>query len=193
MANPFATGGPGHTPGVAFTTTNSPNRVRWKWELAIRFELRYPNAKNTEIATHIGIDPVTLSQWMADPDYKALKQQLISGILSHIDEGLAEDIQQNHITLKRLVPLAIQNLADLAMQRTSEKLRLEASREILDREGHFTKVSRIGLPTQEQGGVASTIDQETANTLIEALNAAKATHSTSEASIDDPPLTESKQ
>ena len=192
MANFNAQGGPGHQPGVAFTTTNSAKRQQYKWELAIRFMLKYPNSKNSEVAAHIGIDTVTLSIWQNDPDFVVLKQQILSGVLCHLDEDLAEDVISNHLTLKRLVPVAIQNLADLAYQRTNERLRLEASREILDREGHFTKVSRVGLPTAEQGGVANAIDQNTANELINALNAAKAANAPP-ASIDDPPITESEQ
>lgn len=187
-------GGPGHTQGTQFNTTNSPSRVRWKWELAIRFQLKNPNAKQTEVAAHIGVTTVTLSQWQADPTWKDLQNQIITGVLSHVDEGLAEDINAQRLTLKRAVPLALQNLVDLALQTSNPAIKLKATQEILDREGNHARVTRVGLPTEAQGGVASSIDNDVANALLQALSAAQAAkQQPKEVTIDDPPATEKEQ
>lgn len=197
-SNPMSgQGGPGHTPGVAFTTTNSPSRQRWKWELAIRFQLKNPNAKQSEVAAHIGVDIVTLSQWQAQQEWKDLHNQIVSGILSQIDAELAEDINHQRLSLKRLVPVAIQNLADLALQSANPNIKLKASMEILDRDGNMAKVQRVGLATAEQGGVASQVDNEVAKLLGEALLAAKAKKDASkepaQPSISDPPVSKELQ
>lgn len=177
MANPNpmnGAGGPGHTKGVAFTTTNSPARKRWKWELAIRFQLKNPNAKQSEVAQHVGVDVVTLSTWMADPEWVNLHNQITTGILSSIDADLAEDITHQRLTLKRLVPLALQNLAELALQSSNPAIKLKATNEILDRDGHFAKVQRVGLATEDQGGVSDQKDNNIAEALIDALTIRKA-------------------
>jgi len=173
-SNPLGgTGGPGHTKGVAFTTTNSPSRQRWKWELAIRFQLKNPNAKQSEVAAHIGIDAQTLSTWQADPEWTNLYNQITTGILSSIDADLAEDITHQRLTLKRLVPTAIQNLAEMALQSANPNLKLKASLEILDRDGHMSKVQRIGLASEAQGGISDQKDDDVAKALGEALIQAK--------------------
>lgn len=179
-SNPLGgAGGPGHTPGVPFTTTNSPSRVRWKWELAIRFQLKNPNAKQSEVAAHIGVDAQTLSTWQADPEWVNLHNQITTGILSQVDADLAEDITHQRLTLKRLVPLAIQNLADIALQSANPNLKLKASLEILDREGHMSKVTRIGLPAEAQGGVSDQKDNDVAKALVEAMTQARAAQAAS--------------
>jgi hypothetical protein len=183
VANPNplgGAGGPGHTAGVPFTTTNSPSRVRWKWELAIRFQLKNPNAKQTEVAQHIGIDVVTLSQWQSDPEWINLHNQIVTGILGAVDAELAEDITHQRLTLKRLVPTALQNLAELALQSANPNIKLKATTEILDRDGHFAKVQRVGLASEAQGGVSDEKDNDIATALIAALANAKTNTSTSQ-------------
>lgn len=195
MANPNpmqGLGGPGHTKGTQFNTTNSPSRQRWKWELAIRFQLKNPNAKQSEVAKHIGVTTVTLSQWQADPDWQDLHNQIVTGILSHVDEDLAEDVTQQRLTLKRLLPVALQNLAAFATQDSNPQLKFKATQEILDREGNHARVTRMGLPTEQQGGVAGSIDNEVASKLIEALQAAQAVKK-QEVTIDSPPVSNSEQ
>lgn len=173
MANHSAKGGPGVPQGTIFQTTNSPSRQRWKWELAIRFMLKNPNAKQPEVAQHIGVAIPTLSQWMTDPEWTNLHNQITTGILSSIDAELAEDITHQRLTLKRLVPTAIQNLADLALQSANPSIKLKASQEILDRDGHFAKVQRVGLATEGQGGVSDQKDDEISKLLVESLHLAR--------------------
>jgi hypothetical protein len=118
-----------------------------------------------------------------------LHNQIVTGILSHVDEELAEDINAQRLSLKRLVPVALQNLADLALQNSNPGIKLKATQEILDREGNHARVTRVGLPSIEQGGIASHIDNEVANKLIEALQAAQASQAKpAPVTIEDPPL-----
>ena len=84
------------------------------------------------------------------------------------------DLSTQREKLNRAVPVAIENLMALALQTSNGKLRLEASREILDRHGHFSKVSRIGVPTEDQGGIGDSIDNEVATNLIGSLLNARA-------------------
>lgn len=194
MANPHPKTGPGGTPGVLFNTTNSPARQRWKWELAIRFMLKNPNAKQTEVAQHIGIDAHTLSFWMKDPEWVNLHNQITTGILTAVDAELAEDVRHQHLTLKRLIPVALQNLAELALQNANPSIKLKATQEILDREGHFAKVQRMGLATHEQGGISDEKDNNIAKALIDALNTAHASKDsegkTKPLTIEASPVTE---
>lgn len=190
-------GGPGRPTGPG-TTTNSPSRMRWKWELAIRFMLRNPNAKHTEVAAHVGVAGGTLSQWMMDPEWVNLHNQITTGILSSIDADLAEDITHQRLTLKRLVPTALQNLAELALQSANPNIKLKATTEILDRDGHFAKVQRVGLATEDQGGVSDEKDNAIAAALGNALIAAQAAKQAAaikakEITIESAPTTEQVQ
>lgn len=173
MANYQAKGGPGLPKGYVFSTTNSPSSVRWKWELAIRFMLKNPNAKMPEVAQHVGVAEQTLAQWKVDPEWTNLHNQITTGILSSIDADLAEDITHQRLTLKRLVPTAIQNLADLALQSANPSIKLKASQEILDRDGNFAKVARVGLAMQGQGGVSDQKDDDVSRALLESLAQAR--------------------
>jgi len=169
-------GNPKGGPGVAFGSkarSHSQLSKRFSMELAIRYSLVNPGCTTADIAKHINIAPATLNNWMASGEYKELHNQLTTNVLGSIDAELAHDIGYQRVKLQRMVPLALQNLANLAVQQSDRKLQFEASKEILDREGNLSKVSRIGLPSETQGGAGSKVDHDTANSLFASLQLAK--------------------
>lgn len=170
----------GRPPGVSHNSA-SPYSKRWRWELAIRFELANVGIKADAIAAHVGVSPSTLAQWRMNPEYVTLYNSIVCGVLDEIDSELSEDIKAQQFKLKKLVPIALTGLMELAMQKVNPSVRAKACSEILDREGNFAKVSRIGLATENQGGIGK-LDNDTANALIASLNAAKAV---SPPTIDD--------
>lgn len=185
--------GPGRPTGPA-TTGSSLQQKLWKWDIAIRYMIVNPNAQHKDIAAHVGVAQQTVAQWMIDPDFVTRSNTIRSGILSHLDEQICEDVKLQRIELKRAVPIAMQSLIDLALQRGNAQVRLKASAEILDRDGHFSKVSRIGLPTEDQGGISDQIDNATAATLIASLAKAQAAKEAAKSpTIESPSPTEKVQ
>jgi hypothetical protein len=91
-------------------------------------------------------------------------------------------MEYKHERMRAMIPQALQNLYDLARS-SNENVKLKATAEILDREGTMAKVSRIGLATQDQGGVGTVIDDEIASNLlgIQKIQAERAEKSAKEA------------
>jgi hypothetical protein len=159
------------------TTAPAITKKRYRMELAIRYELAFPACTDQDIADHLGLTTGQIHNWRSGPtkdEYIALKNQLISGIISKVDSDVEDKLDFYKEQLDDMVPLALQNLYDLALQKTNSQLRLKASQDILDRQGHLAKVSRIGLPTVQQGGVADAKDNEVAAQLLEGLVTARA-------------------
>jgi hypothetical protein len=124
------------------------------------------------IADHLGLTPAQITNWRSGvykQDYNNLKNQLLTGIMSSVDIELQDSVKFNRMKLDNAVPLALDNLVDLALQRTNPTLRLKASLEILDRQGQHAKVTRIGLPTSDQGGAGDVKDNDVASELVQAL------------------------
>lgn len=152
------------------------SKQRWRMELCIRYELANPGATDQMIADHLGLTPAQISNWRNGAykqDYNNLKNQLLTGIMSSVDMELADSTKFNRLKLDNAVPIALDNLVDLALQRTNHTLRFKASLEILDRQGQHAKVTRIGVPTEAQGGAGDVKDNEVAAQLVEALLASK--------------------
>lgn len=145
-----------------------------RMRIAIRLQLRNLGLTNNEIAAHIGISPTAFSILQKTSHYKILKNQYLTGILSDLDSDIEASLKLGQKTLNQAVPKALENLYALACQTADPKLQLQASTEILDRHGRFAKVSRIGLPTQDQGESASVVDNDVANALVANLGKAKA-------------------
>jgi hypothetical protein len=146
--------------------------------IAIRLEMRNLGMSSTEIAEFIGISVTAFSLLKRTTAYRIIKNQMMTGILSKMDEQVAENLDLNTKTLRSGVPIALENLLALASgvykgQPVDVKVVKDASESLLDRDGRFAKVSRIGAPSKEQGGFADAVDQEVAGDLIKAVNTAK--------------------
>jgi hypothetical protein len=186
-------GGPGAPKGV---TNVSRSKDRWllKIEMAVRFMIVNVNISDAMIAAHIGVSPVTLSMWKKTPEWQRIHDTITTRVLGDMDSEIKDDLRLNRLRLQKIgVPTALNNLLEMAMSRTNDKLRLAASRELLDRSGHFSKVTRIGLPSEDQGGVSDSLDNDTAKELVDALSSIKSKESAEPASIQSPPPTDSIQ
>jgi hypothetical protein len=140
-----------------------------KARIAVRLELRNMGIPLSDIAAHVGMTSSSFSLLRKTRLYRILKQQYFTGILSVYDENLIDDIEANTRTLKAAVPIALDNLVTFAADRTDKRICMEATKEILNRNGHFAPVSRIGLPTNDQGGITNKQDDEVAGELMGAM------------------------
>ena len=144
-------------------------KTRLRIEMAIRLEMSNLGLTDSQIAQHIGIKPMSYARIKKLPVYIQLRSQFTTGFLSAADQDIYDSYKINREKLEMAVPTALENLYRLAAQKNDQKIALAASCEILDRHGKFAKVSRTGAPTQEQGGAASSDDNEVAKELLSAL------------------------
>ncbi len=110
--------------------------------------------------------------------YQRFHSQYMTGVLAPMDSEIQNTYADNRKILDSAVPTALENLVHLAAQKVDKKLMMEASKEILDRQGQYAKVSRMGVALSEQGGIASKAENESATELINALAKAKKDNST---------------
>jgi hypothetical protein len=141
------------------------DKARWRKEQAVRLSVTYPAMTDAEIAEQVGLTPAGLATMKAQPEWKQLWLQFTTKVLGDIDEDLANDQKALRERHKRQVPMALSNMYDLMMSR-DEKIKLAASKDVLARDGNFAEVSRIGMPTEEQGGFMSKTDQDVANAIV---------------------------
>ena len=168
-----------------------------KIRIACRIEMLNLGLKDKEIASHIGMSQTSYSLLKKTKIYQQLHNQYLTGILSVADEDVVDNLPLQRRILSSAVPSALENLLALATQKIDRKLQFEASKEILDRHGAFAKVSRIGLPTQEQNS-NNKQDDAVASELINALAKTKKQNEVTEIepptiTIDSPPASDTAQ
>jgi hypothetical protein len=121
----------------------------------------------------------------------------MTGLLTNFDTKIKNGYNISQETLEFAVPIAMQGLVKQALTAKDERVKNKAFNDILDRDGRFAKVSRIGTPTAEQGGIA---DDKDNRAVLEMINALKNNHPNGGGaslpnppapSINTPPLTES--
>ena len=93
----------------------------------------------------------------------------MTGILTSLDESIGNKYTQGQKTLEMAVPIALQALFKQAMHSKDERVKNKAANDILDRDGRFAKVQRVGLPTAEQGGVAEDKDNKAVLEMLKAM------------------------
>jgi hypothetical protein len=180
-----------------------------KMHLLIRLELANPLLNTTEIAKLAGVPLGRYATFKKQPLYIQLHNQYLTGVITRLDKKVDHNLNLTQETLKFAVPIAMQAILKQAMQEKDLRIQNKACNDILDRDGHFAKVSRIGLATKDQGGAVAVEDKDNtvAQELIAALAANKSPNiSTAVAastlppsmppsapSIDSPPITEATQ
>lgn len=151
---------------------NNSFRTRQRMERAARLETM--GIPDPEIARQVGLTYAGLAQMKMRNDYKSLRLQIATGVLSEIDSGIADDIGELRQRVRENVPLAIQAIIDTISQKTDPKLRLQAAETLLDRDGRFTKATRVDVneisDTQKR---ISEKDDKVAKSLITALGATR--------------------
>jgi len=148
--------------------------------------------KDSEIAEFLNLSLAGLATLKQDPEYGRIRIAVRTGVVTDAEEELIQDQKYKYERLRNMVPLALQGLFDAARS-SNEHVKVKACSEILDREGTLAKVSRIGLATDEQGGVGTVIDDEIAQNLLEIkkIQAERAKDKDKDAEI--PPVTNTVQ
>lgn len=143
-----------------------------KINLLVRMELLNPQMSSTQIALLCGITLNRFSILKRTPEYQRVHNAYMTGLLTDIDLKVKSNYELEQGTLDMAVPIALQGLVQQALNSKDERVKNKAFNDILDRHGRFAKVSRVGLPTSEQGGVASDKDNAAVDELVKALKAA---------------------
>ena len=160
-----------------------------KMHILIRLELANPLLSSTDIAKLAGIGIGRFSKMKRLPLNQQHHNQYMTGLVTRLDTKVDKNLTLTQETLHFAVPMAMQALLKQALQEKDLRVQNKACNDLLDRDGHFAKVRRLGLAKPEQGGVgtADTRDNDTAAELITALK------NSQPPSISDPPITETRQ
>ncbi len=161
-----------------------------KIHLIVRMELANPLLNALDIAKLVGLKPTRYSILKMSTIYRQVHNQYLSGVLSSLDVQVKETLNMTQETLKFAVPVAMQALLKQALQEKDLRVQNKACNDILDRDGHFAKVTRIGMATEEQGGVANKKDNEIAGALVEAL---RNIQKPGAVTVDSPSITDTTQ
>jgi hypothetical protein len=134
-------------------------------ERAIRLEVK--GFSDAEIAEHIGLNKAGLATLKRNPLYTQVRIRVLNNVVGDLEQELGDDNHYIHQKIRSMLPKALQVLED-ALENPDVKARLSAAADVFDRDGKLAKVSRIGLPSEEQGGFAPKID----TTIVDGLEAA---------------------
>jgi hypothetical protein len=171
----------------------APRKVHQKTidriRIAIRLQMQNLGLPDSAIAKHLGMTQTSYSILKKTKIYQQFHSQYMTGILAPIDNEIHNTYNENRKILDSAVPQALENLVFLAAQKVDKKLMFEASKEVLDRQGQYAKVSRMGAALPEQGGVAGKADNDSATELIKALAEAKRNNTGTNVTDVTPPVT----
>lgn len=145
---------------------------------------------NTQIAAFFGVHPQTLIYIKARPEYQAIRMAHTTGVLDSLTNETRLLVENQIDELKDLVPSALRTLRDTltrgnaATATPSErKLAFEASREVMDREGTFAKVSRAEITVNEEVDLER--EKQVSTDLLAMLNMAHEAKRTDDPTILD--------
>jgi hypothetical protein len=157
--------------------------------ILVRLELANPQLSSLQVAQLAGISGQRYVQLKNTTLYRQIQNQYMTGVvLPSLDEKVRDVLGSASATLKFAVPAAMQELARQALMAKDDRVRNKACNDILDRDGHFAKVTRVGVATEDQGGAGTTKDEDVAAKLIAAMNT-----SNTVPTIATPPLTDTTQ
>lgn len=123
---------------------------------------------NNEIARLLGVSLPTLHQIKAQPEYLAKRAELTTGVVTDLDSGLRQDAENIRREIQDMLPSALRTLRN-AVQRGAInnapiqdiKVGMDAAKEIMDREGTFSKVSKSEIKIKEVPNLAMHEQTET--------------------------------
>lgn len=142
---------------------------RIRMEKAIYMEAN--GFKDREIANVLRLSKGGLAQLKRDPEYQGLRVQLASGVVSEFNKDIALDRTFLREKLKEMVPVALQGLYEAATNKRNERVRFEACKTILNREGTLAEVSKSTVVVQDERTTISKADDEAADALVKAYKA----------------------
>lgn len=139
------------TPLGNLSSKINPGRT-WQRHLKIERIVRLTAAgySDTEIAFALRITAVYVSMLRRTPEYAAIRAEVNTGVISDEDTALREDIANVRAELRDMVPAALLSFRDAIYDKSNPKLRFEAAKEILDREGTVAKVSRSEIKVKDE-------------------------------------------
>jgi hypothetical protein len=116
---------------------------------------------NNEIARLLNVTIGTLHQIKAQPEYLAKRAELATGVVCDLDSGLRQDAENLRREIQDMLPSALRTLRN-AVQRGAVdnapiqdvKVGMDAAKEIMDREGTFSKVSKSEIKIKEAPNLA---------------------------------------
>lgn len=166
-----------------------------KLKLLARLELQNLGMTDAGLALHLGVKTPVVVRLKRLKIYHQIKSQLVTGLVSDMDDSISNNYNLNKKLLRSAVPTALENLVALASQKMDKGMQLKASQEILDREGSFSKVSRQNVVvTDNKHGFATDEDNAIADEILQVAKAKHAINNPAQApTIETPPSTESVQ
>lgn len=96
------------------------------------------NIKDERICEMFGMTRSGLSRILATPEYQQEEEAVLNGTLSKMDEALAGRAEEMKKTFSVGVPAAMRALLETVAQRKDLRARMEAAKEILDRDPERT-------------------------------------------------------
>jgi hypothetical protein len=145
---------------------------------------------NDQIAHFIGVHVQTLIYMKARPEYQRMRISFATGVLDTVDKDVRLEMDNQIAELKDMVPFALRTLRDTLIRGNSSdstlaerKLALEASRDVMDREGTFAKVSRAEVKVSKDVDLEK--EKQVQTDLLAMLSAADAAKRTNDTSILD--------
>ena len=90
------------------------------------------------IATLLGLTRAGLSRILALPEYQEAEQAALTGVVTKMDEALAGRANEIRKVYAVGVPLAMKAMLEMVQQKKDLRQRLEAAKEILDRDPQHT-------------------------------------------------------
>jgi DNA-binding phage protein len=139
-------------------------------ERAIRLEVK--GFSDDQISQHIGLSKAGLATLKRNPLYTQVRIRVLNNVVGDLEQELGDDTHYIHSKIRSMLPKALQVLED-ALENSDVKARLSAAADVFDRDGKLAKVSRIGLPSNEQGGFSPKIDTTIVDGLVAAIGALK--------------------
>jgi hypothetical protein len=121
-----------------------------------RFRVR--GHKDADIARHFGLSQGGFARLVGSSEYKEIEAQVLQTVLGRLDESAVNEITDLRLKFSAALPEAIKSLLDTVKQNRDLKARMEAVKEIFDRDPQktFTKSS----PSGGGPGVAPTLPGE---------------------------------
>lgn len=133
-----------------FTHRLRGQRRHMKMEHIARLELAGYN--DTSISVALNVSRSWISVLRSTPEFIAIRIALASGILQSQTNDLEEDVKAAYEELRATVPAAFNVLKNALYNPDrsplAQRLRMEAAKEVLDREGSLAKISKTEIKTK---------------------------------------------
>jgi hypothetical protein len=134
--------------------------------------LRCGSIPDARIAQLVGMTPMGFARIVALPEYKLLEQEVLKNTVSLMDQALAENADALRANFKVGVPMAMRALLDSVRQSRDLRSRLDAARELLDRDPDRTFVKAADAQAVFHGGatIPASIFKEATNSAAEFIS-----------------------